>query len=129
VPILTDVAWSVWLRQTEFNHGGQFPTNATFNANPHFGVQAMLTDNRFRWALLIGINLFCWYMLGFHQSASVAQTSPTNGELPFANSVVQRFDMIDQLKEINAQLKEQNALLRSGTVRVLVSLDPQSVGK
>ncbi len=59
---------------------------------------------------------------------SNAQQS-NNGELPFANSVVQRFDMIDQLKQINAQLKEQNALLRSGTVRVLVSLDPQAAGK
>ncbi|HZZ28620.1 MAG TPA: hypothetical protein VFE46_11515 [Pirellulales bacterium] len=89
----------------------------------------MISDKRFRWAFLIGLNLFCWYMLGLHQPTSVAQTSPTNGELPFANSVVQRFDMVDQLKQINAQLKEQNALLRSGTVRVLVSLDPQTVGK
>jgi hypothetical protein len=46
--------------------------------------------------------------------------------LPFANSVVQRFDAIDQLKQINAQLKEQTALLKSGTVRVLVSLDPNA---
>jgi hypothetical protein len=88
----------------------------------------MTHDKRFRWTLLIGLNLFCWYMLGFHQPASVAQQS-TNGELPFANSVTQRFDMVDQLKQINAQLKEQNALLRSGTVRVQVSLDPQAAGK
>lgn len=88
----------------------------------------MANDKRFRWALLIGLNLFCWYMLGFHQPASVAQQS-NNGELPFANSVVQRFDIIDQLKQINAQLKEQNTLLRSGTVRVMVSLDPQAAGK
>jgi hypothetical protein len=89
----------------------------------------MMSDKRFRWGLLVGLNLFCWYMLGLHQPASVAQTSPTNGEQPFANSVVQRFDMIDELRQINAQLKEQNALLRSGTVRVLVSLDPQAAGK
>jgi hypothetical protein len=88
----------------------------------------MTNDKGFRWALLIGLNLICWYMLGFHQPVSNAQQS-TNGELPFANSVVQRFDMIDQLKQINAQLKEQNALLRSGTVRVLVSLDPQAAGR
>ena len=89
----------------------------------------MSKNQRYRWALLIGLNLFCWYVLGFHQSVSVAQLSPTNGELPFGNSVAQRFDMIDQLKQINTQLKEQNALLRSGTVRVLVALDPQSIGK
>jgi hypothetical protein len=89
----------------------------------------MSTDKRFRWALLVGLNLFCWYMLGLQQRASVAQQSPTNGELPFANSVVQRFETIDQLKQINLQLKEQNALLRSGTLRVLVALDPQTMGK
>ena len=88
----------------------------------------MKSDKRIRWALLIGLNLFCWYMLGLQQPVSVAQQY-TNGELPFANSVAQRFDMIDQLKQINAQLKEQNALLRSGSVRVLVALDPQAVGK
>ena len=89
----------------------------------------MASEKRFRWALLIGLNLFCWYMLGFHQPVSVAQLSPRNGELPFANSVAQRFDILDELKQINSQLKEQNTLLRSGTVRVMVALDPQSIGK
>ena len=89
----------------------------------------MFTERRIRWGVLIGLNLLCWFMLGFHQPASVAQLPPNNGELPFANSVAQRFDIIDQLKQINTQLKEQNTLLRSGTVRVLVALDPQSIGK
>ena len=40
----------------------------------------MSNFQRFRWALLIGLNLFCWYMLGFHQSVSVAQLSATNGD-------------------------------------------------
>jgi hypothetical protein len=95
---------------------------------PLSGEFAMTNDKRFRWALLIGLNLFCWYMLGFHQPMSVAQSS-TNGQPPFANSVAQRFESIDQLKEINTQLKEQLALLRSGNLRVIVTLDPQSVGK
>ena len=85
----------------------------------------MLTDNRMRWALLICFNLLCWYVLGFHQPASVAQQQ-SNGELPFANSVQQRFDIIDQLKEVNAQLKEEIALLRSGTVKVRITLDQSS---
>ncbi len=87
----------------------------------------MTTDNRLRWGLLIALNLFCWYMLGLQQPTSKAQQN-TNGELPFANSVVQRFDAIDQLKQINAQLKEQNAFLRSGNLRVLVTLDPLAAG-
>ena len=87
----------------------------------------MKTDNRIRWTLLIAFNLLCWYMLGFQQSSSHAQQQ-SNGELPFANSVVQRFETIDQLKQINAQLKEQNAFLRSGNLRVVVTLDAQPGG-
>ena len=85
----------------------------------------MLKETRIRWGLLIALNLLCWYMLGLQQPRLSAQQG-SNGELPFANSVVQRFDTIDQLKQINAQLKEQTALLKSGTVRVLVSLDPNA---
>lgn len=85
----------------------------------------MKRDTTLRWALLIGMNLLCWYMLGLQQPSSVAQQH-TNGELPFANSVVQRMEIIEQLKQVNSQLKEQTALLRSGSVKVLVSLDPQS---
>ena len=88
----------------------------------------MSQDKRVRWVLLIALNLLCWYMLGFQQPALVAQQN-TNGELPFANAVAQRFEIIDQIKQTNALLREQNALLRSGTVRVLVSLDPQSPGR
>ncbi len=87
----------------------------------------MTTSTRFRWSLLVGLNLVCWCVLGFQQTASVAQQN-TNGELPFANAVEQRFQIIDQLKQVNAQLKEQNALLRSGTVKVQVSLDPPAGG-
>jgi hypothetical protein len=85
----------------------------------------MAIDTRMRWALLICFNLLCWYVLGFHQPSSVAQEQ-SNGALPFANSVQQRFEIIDQLKEINAQLKEQTALFRSGAVKVKISLDQNS---
>jgi hypothetical protein len=85
----------------------------------------MTHEKTFRWGLLIAVNVLCWYMLGLQQPR-LAAGPHDNGELPFANSVVQRFETIDQLKQINAQLKEQNALLRSGTLRVLVSLDPNA---
>lgn len=85
----------------------------------------MTSNNRLRWGMLIALNLLCWYMLGLQQPVSVAQTGQqSNGELPFANSVAQRFETIDQLKQINTQLKEQNLLLRSGTLRVIVSMEP-----
>ncbi len=85
----------------------------------------MTSDSRTRWALLICFNLLCWYVLGFHQPNSVAQEQ-SNGALPFANSVQQRFEIIDQLRQVNAQLKEEIALLRSGTVKVKISLDQPS---
>jgi hypothetical protein len=70
-----------------------------------------------RWALLLTVNVLGWCMLSLQQPSLAA---PAKESQPFANSVEQRFEMINQLKEINAQLKEQNALLRSGNLRVVV---------
>jgi len=53
-------------------------------------------------------------MLGFYQT-----TSAQNPE-PFANAVQQRFEMIGALRDISSQLKEQNALLRSGKLEVVI---------
>jgi hypothetical protein len=71
-----------------------------------------------RWAALVTANALAWCMLCFHQQGTAA---PAAANPPFANSVEQRFQIIDQLKQVNAQLKEQNALLRSGTVKVVVA--------
>lgn len=61
--------------------------------------------------------------------------APPAAAQPFANSIEQRMEMLDQLREISSLLKEQNALLReqaallrSGEVRVIVTLPPE-VGK
>ena len=56
-------------------------------------------------------------VLGFQQTGS-AQPKPTHE--PFANSVAQQAEMIQLLKEINLQLKEQNQLLKTGVIRVTV---------
>jgi len=56
-------------------------------------------------------------VLGFHQTGS-AQPKPTHE--PFANSVAPQGEMIQLLKEINLQLKEQNQLLKNGVIRVTV---------
>jgi hypothetical protein len=56
-------------------------------------------------------------VLGFF-GASSAQ-SPKSHE-PFANTTAQQAEMIQLLKEISLQLKEQNALLRTGTLQVTV---------
>ena len=70
-----------------------------------------------RWALTIAANVLFICVLAFYRSGDAAQ--PTRKE-PFANAVEQRQEMIAELKEISAQLKEQNALLRSGKLKVVV---------
>lgn len=79
----------------------------------------MPRNNRTAWAILIGINVLLGCVLSFHQSSWAAPAKE-----PFANSVEQRGDILTELKEINAQLKEQNALLRSG-VKVIVADEPE----
>lgn len=59
-------------------------------------------------------------MLGLWQSSSAAER--TGGEPPFANAVEQRQESNALLREIRDLLKEQNTLLRSGKVQVVVSL-------
>jgi len=69
--------------------------------------------------LLVGIVLgYC--VLSFYQPTASAQRR-TGGQPPFANSVEQRIEMVNQLKEIKELLKEQNALLSSGKLTVVVS--------
>ena len=73
------------------------------------------------WALLIVANVLFCGVLSFYRTTDAAPRPPAR--LPFANPVEQRMEMVNQLKEIKALLKEQNALLRSGELTVVVS-DP-----
>jgi hypothetical protein len=67
--------------------------------------------------LLIVANVLCYCVLSFYRSTDAAPPSP---RLPFANSVEQRFEMVGELKEIKELLKQQNEMLRNGTLRVVV---------
>jgi large-conductance mechanosensitive channel len=68
--------------------------------------------------LLVAANaLFCC-VLSFYRTSDAA-TKPA--QEPFANSVEQRIEMNNHLREIRDLLKEQNALLRSGTLKVVVA--------
>jgi hypothetical protein len=73
---------------------------------------------RARWTWLIVANVLLFCVLGFYWSSDAA---PPKAKQPFANSVEQRMEMIKELREIKVLLKEQNALLRSGKVRVVVT--------
>lgn len=79
----------------------------------------------FRFGVLVCTNVIGWCVLSFQQTRSHAQTNPgaNPDNLPFANSIVQRQEMISHLKEIDAELKATNSLLRSGKLRVVVSVE------
>ena len=70
------------------------------------------------WILLIVANVLFCCVLSFYQTTDAA---PPKAKQPFANAVEQRMEMVGELKEIKNLLKEQNALLRSGKVKVTVS--------
>ncbi len=70
-------------------------------------------------ALLLAANVVFCCVLSFYRTSDAAENPPRE---PFANSVEQRIEMIRCLREIRDLLKEQNALLKSGTVKVVVTL-------
>jgi hypothetical protein len=70
-----------------------------------------------RWGLMLGGIVVCCCVLSFYQTTSA---QPPQAKEPFANSVEQRMDMLKVLTEIRDQIKEQNALLRSGELKVIV---------
>jgi hypothetical protein len=67
-------------------------------------------------------NVLCYCVLSFYQTG-VAQS----GSRPtLANAVEERKEVISSLEEIKNLLKEQNALLRSGQVKVIVTELPKN---
>jgi len=78
-------------------------------------------------AVLVAANVLVLGVLSFYRSS---QAAPATAREPFANSVTQRAEMIEQLKAISAELREvkttlkaQQALLESGRTRVVVTQD------
>jgi hypothetical protein len=59
-------------------------------------------------------------VLGLYRTGAAA---PKEEREPFANAVAQRSEMIALLKDIQAQLKEQNQLLTSGKLTVLLQTE------
>jgi hypothetical protein len=68
-------------------------------------------------------------MLGFGSPSDwplgpgTGSAAPKEEREPFANAVAQRAEMIALLKGIHAQLKEQNQLLSSGKLTVVVQTE------
>ncbi len=76
-----------------------------------------MSKHSLRWTVLIVANVAVVCVLGLMGSTS-AQNVPPQG--PFINAVEQQLEIVNQLKALNAQIKEQNTLLRSGALQVIV---------
>lgn len=74
-----------------------------------------------RFAALAVLNVVSLCVLTFYQTSTAAPPEPR--QQPFANAVQQRFETIEQLKQMNSLLREQNQLLRSGQLRVRIQVD------
>jgi hypothetical protein len=75
---------------------------------------------RFRcgWSVLLFANIIAWSVLSFQGRSGAA---PQDVRAPFDNAVQQRNEMIRELQEITALLKEQNTLLRANAKKSNVS--------
>jgi hypothetical protein len=73
--------------------------------------------------LFLVANVLVYCVLSFYQTV-VAQNSAPRPTL--ANPAEERKDMIANLEEIKNLLREQNALLRSGQVKVIVTELPKN---
>jgi len=74
-------------------------------------------NRHFGWAMLVAAGVLLGCVLGTHQKTNAEGPAP-------AETQEQDNQIVDQLKEIKAQLKELNGMLRSGTAKVTVGINP-----
>ncbi len=80
-----------------------------------------MTRRRTGWMLLIAANVLCYCVLSFYRATDAA---PRDTMPRLANPAADRLETIALLGEIKELLKEQNDLLRSGTLKVVIC-DPE----
>ncbi len=68
--------------------------------------------SRSRWVTTILAVVVCCCVLSFYRATAVAQRTPSPPKPPFASSVEQRIETVNQLKAIRELLQEQNRLIR-----------------
>ncbi len=83
----------------------------------------LIAWRRAAWPALLSAGVLFGGVLGFYGSSDAAPG--TGGQPPFANAVEQRMEMIALMREVRDLLKEQNALLRSGELKVQVAESPK----
>jgi len=74
-------------------------------------------------AFLLIANVLIYCVLSFYQMGAAQNSAPRP---TIANPVQQREEMLSQLEDIKTLLKEQNALLKSGQVKVIVTELPKN---
>lgn len=77
-----------------------------------------MSNRTWRWTVLSVAVLAGFCVLGLMERS---HAQPPSANQPFANPVEQQMEIINQLKTLNGLIKEQNALLRSGTIQVIVT--------
>ncbi len=85
-------------------------------------IRNVAVNRRTGFTLLVLFNVAAFGVLGLYRTTIAG--SPI-GSPPFANTSESRLEMVQELKEIRDLLKEQNALLRSGEVKVIVTELPK----
>ncbi len=74
-------------------------------------------NRHFGWAMLVAAGVLVGCVLGTYQKTSAEDPAP-------AETQEQDNQIVGQLKEINAQLKELNGMFRAGTAKVVVVINP-----
>ena len=62
-----------------------------------------------RWAAIVVMNLAAWGVLGLYRDSGAAPPA----KMPFANSIEQRLEIVQELREIKELIREQNSLLKA----------------
>ncbi|MCA9124164.1 MAG: hypothetical protein H6822_02260 [Planctomycetaceae bacterium] len=70
------------------------------------------------WIALVVVNALLWFMFAADPSAEADPRQPPTVPV---NPAAQRAEMVRELTEIKQLLKEQNQLLQSGRVKVVVA--------
>jgi hypothetical protein len=78
----------------------------------------MIKHSHTGWVGLVVLNVLLWFVFVFGPEAEADPRQPPT--LP-VNPAAQRAEMVRELSEINQLLKEQNRLLQSGRVKVIVT--------
>ena len=81
------------------------------------------------WLWILGVNALTLGVLGLYQMVGAAPPAEKIPFVPAAAPADQASDLLVQLKEVNAQLREITALLKSGGLKVTIVLPEERQSK